>query len=56
MTRWFITLPTFDTPTDAMDWCEQNGVVEPRLQRGDDGRIRGRGERVENEAQQSERR
>lgn len=48
--RWFITLPTFVDPEDALDWCEANGIKEPRLHRGDDGRIRGRGEQVRSEA------
>lgn len=42
----FVTLPgTHATVEEALDWCEQNGVIHPRLWRGLDGLIRGRGER-----------
>ncbi|MDX2253253.1 MAG: helix-turn-helix domain-containing protein [Nitrospira sp.] len=43
--RTFVLLPGAHTSEeDALDWCEANGVEQPRLWRGVDGLIRGRGE------------
>jgi hypothetical protein len=42
----FVTLPgTHATVTDALEWCDENGLENPILERGPDNLIRGRAQR-----------
>jgi len=38
-----IVCPTFDTPTEAVDWLAARGCTTFHLWRGPDGKVRGHG-------------
>jgi hypothetical protein len=40
--RYFVFIPMFDRPEDAIDWAERNGLSgDVALFRGPDGSVRG---------------